>query len=82
MPLEEPDVETGSDHAARQENESFAASIGLEVNGSAEFIADVDALLEEYPDSDLGAEPANLPPLDVKIEWHAPKNQGRAQPVC
>ena len=88
MPWEESDVETtGSDHpAARQENESFAASI----TGSAEFIADVDALLEEYRDifsSDLGAEPADLPPLDVEIDtakWHAPKNQGRArnQSIC
>ena len=86
MPWEESDGETGSDHqAARQENESFAASIGLEVTGSAEFIADLDALLEEYRDifsSDLGAEPADLPPLDVEIDtakWHAPKNQGRAR---
>ena len=75
MPWEESDIETGSDHpTARQENESFAASIGLEVvGGSAEFIADVDALLEEYP--------ADLPPLDVEIDtakWHAPKNQGPA----
>ena len=89
MPWEKYDFETESGHptAARQENESFVASIGLEVAGSAEFIADVDALLlKKYRDifsSDLGPVPADLPPLDVEIDtvkWHnTQNNKGRAR---
>ena len=70
---------------ARTRTDSFAASIGLKVTESAHFIDLVDALLEEYGDvfnTELGVEPADLPPLDVEIDvkkWHCPKNQGRAR---
>eukprot|EP01034_Spumella_vulgaris_P034740 gene34740-42849_t len=88
MPWEEdPDggVDKGLPESTRKDNDTFAASIGLEVTGTAQFIALVDALLEEYSDvfnTELGEEPADLPPLDVEIDvkkWHCPKNQGRAR---
>jgi hypothetical protein len=56
----------------RTRTDSLAASIGLEVTGSAQFIDLVDALLEEYSvvliTIELGVEPADLPPLDVAID--------------
>jgi len=69
----------------RKDTDSFAASMGLEVTGSARFIDLVDALLEEFSDvlnTELGVEPADLPPLDVEIDvkkWHCPENQGHAR---
>ena len=89
MPWEN-DPDEGADNrdlneSANKDTDSFAASIGLEVFGSVRFIDMVDALLEEYADvfsTELGIEPADLPPLDVEIDvkkWHCPKNQGRAR---
>jgi hypothetical protein len=85
MPWEEPDRETGKDCMTVKEDGTFAAAIGLEVTGSAEFITDANILIEEFQDifsSDLGQEPADLPLLDVTIDtakWHSPRNQGRAR---
>ena len=62
---------------------SYAASIGLEMSGSREFVTDACALVFEFRDifsTELSPEPADLPPLDVLIDtakWHHPKNQGR-----
>ena len=63
---------------------SYAASIGLEISGSREFIADACELVLEFRDifsTELSPEPAeDLPPLDVLIDtakWHLPRNQGR-----
>ena len=53
------------------EDATFAASVGLEVTGSAKFITDANILIEEFQDifsSDLGREPADLPLLDVTID--------------
>jgi hypothetical protein len=67
--------------SVNKDTDSFAASIGLEVFGSVRFIDIVDALLEEYADvfsTELGIEPADLPPLDVEIDvkkWHCPKTK-------
>ena len=53
--------------------------------GLARFVDLVDTLLEEYSDvfnTELGVEPADLPPLDVEIDvkkWHCSKNQGHAR---
>ena len=50
---------------------SYAASLGLEIRGSKEFVTDAWALVLEYRDvfsSELSTEPADLPPLDVPIE--------------
>jgi hypothetical protein len=71
----ECDPDGGADNrdlpeSADKDTDSFAASIGLEVFGSVRFIDMVDALLEEYADvfsTELGIEPADLPPLDVEI---------------
>ena len=85
MPWEETDRESESEQRPVQEDGTFAASIGLEVTGSAEFITDANLLIEEFQDifsSDLGKEPADLPLLDVTIDtakWHSPRNQGRAR---
>ena len=89
MPWEEdPDggVDVDRPESVRKDTDSFAASIGLEVTGSARFIDLVDALLEEYSvvlnTIELGVEPADLPPLDVAIDvnkWHCPKSQGHAR---
>jgi len=71
MPWEEPDRETGTDRMPVKEDGTFAAAIGLEVTGSAEFITDANILIEEFQDifsSDLGQEPADLPLLDVTID--------------
>ncbi len=57
--------------SANKDTDSFAASLGLEVFGSVRFIDMVDALLAEYADvfsTELGIEPADLPPLDVEID--------------
>jgi hypothetical protein len=62
---------------------SYAASIGLEISGSREFVTDACALVFEFRDifsTELSPEPADLPPLDVPIDnakWHQPKNQVR-----
>ena len=62
---------------------SYAASIGLEISGSEEFVTDTCALVLEFRDifsTELNPEPADLPPLDVPIDTakrHQPKNQGR-----
>ena len=59
---------------------SYAASIGLEISGSREFVTDACALVLEFRDifsTELSPEPADLPPLDVPIDtakWHQPKN--------
>eukprot|EP01036_Dinobryon_divergens_P061874 gene61874-biopygen31044 len=85
MPWEETDRETEQDQMPVQEDATFAASIGLEVTGSAKFITDANTLIEEFQDifsSDLGRDPADLPLLDVMIDtskWHSPRNQGRAR---
>ncbi len=50
---------------------SCAASIGLEISGSEEFVTDVCALMLEFRDifsTELSPEPADLPPLDVPID--------------
>jgi hypothetical protein len=68
---------------------SYAASIGLEISGSREFVTDACALVLEFRDifsTELSSEPADLPLLDVPIDnakWHQPKNQVRTrnQPV-
>ncbi len=86
MPWEDPDgISAETDRESPMTDDgSFAASIGLEVTGSALFVAETNSLLEEFGDvfsTELGAEPADLPPLDVAIDakkWHCPKNQGRA----
>ncbi len=63
---------------------SYAASIGLEISGSREFVTDACALVLEFRDifsTELSPEPADLPPLDVPIDtakWHQPRNQGRS----
>jgi len=54
---------------------SYAASIGLEISGSREFVTDECALVLEFWDifsTELSPEPADLPPLDVPIDtkWH------------
>jgi hypothetical protein len=55
---------------------SYAASIGLEISGSREFVTDACALVLEFRDifsTELSPEPAHLPPLDVPIDtakWH------------
>jgi hypothetical protein len=62
---------------------SYAASLGLEINGSEEFVTDACDLVSEFRDifsTELSPEPADLPPLDVPIDtakWHQPRNQGR-----
>jgi hypothetical protein len=62
---------------------SYAASMGLEVGGSREFVTNACAFLLEFRDifsTEFSPEPADLPPLDVPIDtakWHQPKNQGR-----
>jgi hypothetical protein len=62
---------------------SYAASIGLEISGSEEFVTDTCAPVLEFRDifsTELSPEPADLPPLDVPIDTakrHQPKNQGR-----
>ena len=62
---------------------SYAASIGLEISGSEDFVTDACALVLEFRDifsTELSPEPADLPPLDVPIDtakWHQPKKQGR-----
>ncbi len=62
---------------------SYAASIGLEISGSEEFVTNACALVLEFRDifsTELSPEPADLPPLGVPIDtakWHQPKNQGR-----
>jgi hypothetical protein len=62
---------------------SYTASIGLEINGSEEFVTDACDLVLEFRDifsTELSPAPADLPPLDVPIDttkWHQPKNQGR-----
>ena len=64
---------------------SYAASIGLEISGSEEFVTDACALVLEFRDifsTELSREPVDLPPLDVPIDtakWHQPKNQGRSR---
>jgi hypothetical protein len=76
MPLSEG-VSSKSGYAS-----SYAASIGLEISGSEEFVTDACALVLEFRDifsTELSPEPADLPPLDVPIDtakWHQPKNQG------
>ena len=47
MPWEEPDRETGNDRMPVKEDGTFAAAIGLEVTGSAEFITDANILTQE-----------------------------------
>ena len=50
---------------------SYAASIGLEISGSEEFVTDACALVLEFRDifsTELSPEPADLPPLDVPID--------------
>jgi hypothetical protein len=62
---------------------SYAASIGLEISGSREFVTVACALVLKFQhifSTELSPEPADLPPLDVPIDtakWHQPKNQGR-----
>ena len=62
---------------------SYAASLGLEIGESGEFVTDACALVLEFRDifsTELSPEPADLPPLDVPIDnakWHQPKNQVR-----
>ena len=62
---------------------SYAASMGLEISESEEFVADECALVLEFRDifsNELSPEPADLPPLNVPLvtaKWHQPKNQGR-----
>ena len=62
---------------------SYAASLGLEISGSEEFVTDPCDLVSEFRDifsTELSPEPADLPPLDVPIDtakWHQPRNQGR-----
>ena len=59
---------------------SYAASIGLEISGSEEFVADACALVLEFlyiVSTGLSPEPADLPPLDVPIDtakWYQPTN--------
>ena len=56
----------------------YAASIGLEISGSEEFVADACALVLEFGDifsTELSPVPADLPPLDVPIDtakWPKP----------
>ena len=47
MPWEDSDCETGNDRMPVKEDETFAAAIGLEVTGSAEF---TNILIEEFQD--------------------------------
>ncbi len=50
---------------------SYAASIGLEISGSREFVTDACELVLEFQDifsTELSPEPADLPPLDVPID--------------
>ena len=50
---------------------SYAASIGLEISGSREFVTDACALVLEFRDifsTELSPEPADLLPLDVPID--------------
>ncbi len=62
---------------------SYAASIGLEISGSEEFVTDACDLVSEFRDifsTELSPEPADLPPLDVPVDtakWHQPRNQRR-----
>jgi hypothetical protein len=62
---------------------SYAASIGLEISGSEEFVTDACELVSEFRDifsTELSPEPADLPPLDVPIDitkWHQLRNQVR-----
>jgi hypothetical protein len=62
---------------------SYAASIGLEISGSKEFVTDACALVSEFRDifsTEMSPQPADLPSLDVPIDtakWHQPRNQGR-----
>jgi hypothetical protein len=49
---------------------SYAASIGLEISGSEEFVTDACAFVLEFRDifsTELSPEPADLPPLDVLL---------------
>ena len=43
-------METDRESPMTEEDGSFAASIGLEVTGSAMFVAETNALLEEFGD--------------------------------
>ena len=62
---------------------SYAASIGLEISGSEEFVTDAFDLVSEFRDifsTEWSPEPADLPLLDVPIDtgkWHQPRNHGR-----
>jgi hypothetical protein len=50
-----------------KEDGTFAAAIGLEVTGSAEFIPDANILIEKFQDifsSNLGQEPPSQSPSD------------------
>ena len=82
MPWEESDFPEGANSTAGNDD-SYAASIGLEISGSTQFIADARELVSEFRDifsTDLSPEPAELPPRDIPIDtakWHQPKNQGR-----
>jgi hypothetical protein len=64
---------------------SYAASIGLEISGSEEFVADACALVLEFREifsTELSPELADLPPLDIPIDiakWHQLKNQWRSR---
>jgi hypothetical protein len=59
---------------------SYAASIGLEISGSEEFVTDVVSEFRDIFSTELSPEPGDLPLLDVPIDtakWHQPRNQGR-----
>ena len=86
MPWEEDTpLPEGVSSKAGSNASSFAASIGLEISGSEEFVAaDACALVLKFRDifsTELSPEPADLSPLDVLIDttakWYLPKNQGR-----
>ena len=80
MPWEESDFPEGANSTAGSD-ESYAASIGLEISGSTQFIADARELVSEFRDifsTELSPEPADLPPINIPIDtakWHQPKNQ-------
>jgi len=82
MPWEDTRLPEGAPSSAG-DAQSYAASIGLEISGSREFVTDACDLVLEFRDifsTELSPEPADLPPLDIDIDtakWHQPKNQGR-----
>jgi len=72
-------VKSSAGDASAGAASSYAASIGLEISGSREFVTDACELVLEFRDicsAELCLEPADLPLPDVNnidtAKWHQP----------